>query len=257
MTASTLRAASGPTTGGAPVPAPSNALPFEPPMLSEPMFRNFFSTIVFATAPRAQHSAFEGVRVFVDRSIGYSGNATRYKDRPDAGERALIANCEVRLPETNEIVRQVRRRRSSLAPLTALQCGKCADYFTKLNYFRQNPEHASRVLVRRSLARRCLARSGGRGASQLVKNSEHVRLVDGKFELIIKLMCWCDREARATCGALTARAAQLPAPRRRAVQLLCRSHFRVRCRFGLPWLVASPCVANRLCRLSHRLFGGR
>lgn len=38
----------------------------------------------------------EGLNVYVDRAIGYSGNSVRFKDRPDVGERALLINIQVR-----------------------------------------------------------------------------------------------------------------------------------------------------------------
>ena len=118
------------------------------------MYRNFFSKLTFTdaryarrvkaareqaeedgvdpdkAAAKVEPSAHEGVRVFIDKSVGYSGSKQRYRDQPLSGERALIANLEVRHPVTNEKVQQ---------------CSKCRDYFAGLNYFKINPEQKKKV----------------------------------------------------------------------------------------------------------------
>jgi hypothetical protein len=162
----------------------------QPPLIPEIWYRNFFSKITFTTANGPQPSAFENVRVYVDRSIGYrsvvvlyyfvpiiigwtiivneqhSGNAQHYRDRPEPGidttsliqsirlssisrtharyrsinavvvvlsrrivcrtigERALIANCELRTPDTNEVVQQVfltQRQTNIIRSLSSLE----------------------------------------------------------------------------------------------------------------------------------------
>jgi hypothetical protein len=138
--------------------AESVAYEFEAPMAPEPMYRNFFSKFVFNVPVSATTGVCEsdGVRLFIDGSIGYSGNATRAIDAPAEGGAALIFNCEVRNPMTNEIVEQ---------------CDKCFDYFSKLGYFKQNPHQAHRNL--------------------LVKNNDCVYVRKGAFAVVMKLMCCC------------------------------------------------------------------
>lgn len=130
---------------------------FEAPLAREPMFRNFFSKIMFVVPPVGPGAeSHEGVRVYVDGSIGYGGNATRRREQPPNGERALIFNCEVRNPLTNQIVQQ---------------CDKCSDYFSSLGYFKQNPDQAHKNL--------------------LVKNNDNVRIHNQVFAISLKLMCCC------------------------------------------------------------------
>ncbi len=154
-TSATLEAAAAAAAAAA---AESVAYEFEAPMAPEPMYRNFFSKFVFNVPVSATTGVCEsdGVRLFIDGSIGYSGNATRAIDAPAEGGAALIFNCEVRNPMTNEIVEQ---------------CDKCFDYFSKLGYFKQNPHQAHRNL--------------------LVKNNDCVYVRKGAFAVVMKLMCCC------------------------------------------------------------------
>jgi hypothetical protein len=132
---------------------------FEAPLAKEPMFRNFFSKLVFVVPPPPPTEPaddFDDVRVYVDGSIGYGGNATRRREQPPNGERALIFNCEVRNPITNRIVEQ---------------CAKCSEYFASLGYFKQNPDQAHKNL--------------------LVKNNESIHVRNSTFPISLKLMCCC------------------------------------------------------------------
>jgi hypothetical protein len=58
-------------------------------------------------------TGFEGYRVYVHNKLGYSGNAKRFKQGPDAGERAFILE--------GEILNQ------NMEPI--IQCQACEEYF--------------------------------------------------------------------------------------------------------------------------------
>ena len=102
--------------------------------------------------------------------VGYSGNAKRFKKRPEKGERALLLDCNI-LDYKGQ-------------PLE--QCLACKDYFETQKYFKANPECIGRIV--------------------LIKNNSPIRVDNGQFKLQVKMMCCCIHHSLETflfCLTLT------------------------------------------------------
>jgi len=118
---------------------------------SQPViYRNLFHTIV---CKFCENTAYENCRVYIDDFVGYSGNAKRFKKRPDKGEKALFLSCSVTDPMDK--------------PIT--QCLACKDYFENQKYFKANPECVGKVV--------------------LIKNNTPIRVENLSFKIMIKMMC--------------------------------------------------------------------
>lgn len=130
--------------------------------LPEPLHRNYYHTIQFrvpsaayATTP-GSYGSYEGYRVYIHPDLGYSGNAKRFKQAPEAGEKAFILEGQV--------------LDSFLRPIT--QCAACEEYFENKSYFVANPHCKGRIL--------------------LIKNNQVNRIKNNVFSLNLKPMC-CSR----------------------------------------------------------------
>jgi len=117
-------------------------------------YRNLFHTI---------HGKFlndglvwERCRVYIHDEVGYSGNAKRFKKRPEKGEKALILECNVLDPKEKPI---------------SQSCVACRDYFETQKYFKTNQECSGKIM--------------------LVKNNSPISVENGKFKILIKMMCCC------------------------------------------------------------------
>jgi len=118
-------------------------------------YRNLFHTI---------HGKFgvldgpnwEGCRVYISDSVGYSGNAKRFKRRPEKGEKALLLECAVLDPKEQ--------------PINAT-CLACKDYFETQKYFKTNQECIGKIM--------------------LVKNNAPISVEGGQFKILVKMMCCC------------------------------------------------------------------
>eukprot|EP01111_Echinosteliopsis_oligospora_P014669 TRINITY_DN5572_c0_g1_i1.p1 TRINITY_DN5572_c0_g1~~TRINITY_DN5572_c0_g1_i1.p1 ORF type:complete len:393 (-),score=54.45 TRINITY_DN5572_c0_g1_i1:374-1552(-) len=131
--------------------------------LQEPLHRNYYHSIqfkvpsaVFATSPSSIGSSYEGYRVYIHPNLGYSGNAKRFKQGPEPGEKAFMLEGVV-------LDQQFR---------TIQQCGACTEYFENKSYFVANPHCKGRIL--------------------LIKNNSVTRIKGGSFSLNMKPMC-CTR----------------------------------------------------------------
>lgn len=130
--------------------------------LPEPLHRNYYHTIQFrvpsaayATTP-GSYGSYESYRVYIHPDLGYSGNAKRFKQAPEAGEKAFILEGQV--------------LDSFLRPIT--QCAACEEYFENKSYFVANPHCKGRIL--------------------LIKNNQVNRIKNNMFSLNLKPMC-CSR----------------------------------------------------------------
>ncbi len=88
--------------------------------------------------------------------MAYSGNAKRFKRKPEKGEKALILDCDVRDPKEQPIEQA---------------CVACRDYFETQQYFKTNQE--------------CL------GKLILVKSNAPINVENGQFKIMVKVMCCC------------------------------------------------------------------
>ncbi len=75
--------------------------------------------------PSSDMSAWEGSRVYISDSVGYSGNAKRFKKRAEKGEKALILDCAL-LDAKEQPINQA--------------CLACRDYFETQKYFKTNQD---------------------------------------------------------------------------------------------------------------------
>lgn len=130
--------------------------------LPEPLHRNYYHTIQFrvpsaayATTP-GLYGSYESYRVYIHPELGYSGNAKRFKQAPEVGEKAFMLEGTV--------------LDSSLRPIT--QCAACEEYFENKSYFVANPHCKGRIL--------------------LIKNNQVNRIKNNIFSLNLKPMC-CSR----------------------------------------------------------------
>jgi len=98
---------------------------------------------------------WEGCRVYINDNVGYSGNAKRFKRKPEKGEKALVLECAV-LTSNDQ---------------SAVQCLSCKDYFETQKYYKANPDCIGRIV--------------------LVKNNSPIRVENGQFKILIKMMCCC------------------------------------------------------------------
>eukprot|EP01133_Synstelium_polycarpum_P001171 gene1171-1344_t len=166
-----------------PVPVRSNTVFFEPfaPAeagrhkacwnLIEPMHRNYYQPIQFKLpiesnpllsgnvelepnpAEMALYTRYEGYRIYIHHSLGYSGNAKRFKQYPDVNEKALVLDGNVYDGHLNPI----------------RGCKICTEYYQTKSYFSANPHAKGKVL--------------------LIKNNILTRVKDGSFVLSLKPMC--------------------------------------------------------------------
>ncbi len=118
---------------------------------NQTIFRNLFHTINC----KLDKEGFEGHRIFVVETVGYSGNAKRFKKKPEKGEQALFLNCTLSDAEGKPIA----------------QCLACHDYFDTQKYFKANPECMGKVV--------------------LIKNNAPIVVEHGEFKLLVKIMCCC------------------------------------------------------------------
>ncbi|EGC30396.1 hypothetical protein DICPUDRAFT_157864, partial [Dictyostelium purpureum] len=98
-------------------------------------------------------SKYESYRIYIHPSLGYSGNAKRFKQQPDVNEKALILDGNVYDGHLNPIY----------------NCKICTEYYQTKSYFSANPHAKGKVL--------------------LVKNNILTRVKDGGFTLSLKPMC--------------------------------------------------------------------
>jgi hypothetical protein len=131
--------------------------------LQEPLHRNYYHTIQFrvpsaayATSPNGVGSNYEAYRIYIHPQLGYSGNAKRFKQAPEPGEKAFILEGIVLDHHFHAIQ----------------QCPACLEYFENKSYFVANPHCKGRIL--------------------LVKNNQVTRIKGGVFSLNMKPMC-CSR----------------------------------------------------------------
>jgi hypothetical protein len=131
--------------------------------LQEPLHRNYYHTIQFrvpsaayATSPNGVGSNYEAYRIYIHPQLGYSGNAKRFKQAPEPGEKAFILEGIVLDHHFHPIQ----------------QCPACLEYFENKSYFVANPHCKGRIL--------------------LVKNNQVTRIKGGVFQLNMKPMC-CSR----------------------------------------------------------------
>eukprot|EP01132_Coremiostelium_polycephalum_P010265 gene10265-12589_t len=96
---------------------------------------------------------YESYRIYIHPSLGYSGNAKRFKQLPDPNEKALILDGNVYDGYLNPIY----------------HCKICTEYYQTKSYFSANPHAKGKVL--------------------LVKNNILTRVKDGGFTLSLKPMC--------------------------------------------------------------------
>jgi len=130
--------------------------------LQEPLHRNYYHTIQFrvpsaayATSPNV-FGNYESYRIYIHPELGYSGNAKRFKQAPEPGEKAFILE--------GAVLDQLFR------PIT--QCNACEEYFENKSYFVANPHCKGRIL--------------------LIKNNQVTRIKNNVFSLNLKPMC-CSR----------------------------------------------------------------
>jgi len=119
------------------------------------LYRNLFHTLTCTFNANADLVEYEGCRVYVDDNVGYSGNAKRFKKKPEGEERALIVNCDV--TDQNE------------KPIS--QCLACKDYFENQKYFKASPSSLGKTI--------------------LVKNNAPIQVENQQFKVLIKMMCCC------------------------------------------------------------------
>jgi len=117
------------------------------------IYRNLFHTVVCKFLNDSPQ--YEGCRVYVDDSVGYSGNAKRFKKRPDEREKALLLTCNVLDPQDKLLT----------------QCLACKDYFENQKYFKANPECIGKVV--------------------LIKNNTPIKVENQHFKIMMKMMCCC------------------------------------------------------------------
>jgi len=132
-------------------PSSTDDITPEPRSPYQIIYRNLFHTINC----KLDKEGFEGSRIYVLESVGYSGNAKRFKKRPEKGEQALFLNCTLADSEGKLIA----------------QCLACHDYFDTQKYFKANPE--------------CM------GKVALIKNNAPIVVEHGEFKLLVKIMCCC------------------------------------------------------------------
>jgi hypothetical protein len=120
------------------------------------MYRNLFHSVE-CQLPLNEDGVcqWDGVRVFIDEHVGYSGNAKLFKQRPDSGERALLLSCKVLDPNRRELS----------------QCDSCREYFDNRLYFKSNPHIKGRIL--------------------LIKNNNVIVVENGAYWITLKYMCCC------------------------------------------------------------------
>ncbi|GAM19006.1 hypothetical protein SAMD00019534_021810, partial [Acytostelium subglobosum LB1] len=142
--------------------------------LANPMHRNYYQPITFKipseTGPlmnagaeltadslmmdmKMVNSRYENHRIYIHPSIGYSGNAKRFKQAPELNEKALVLDGAVYDGHLNPIH----------------NCKICTEYYQTKSYFSANPHAKGKVL--------------------LIKNNILTRVKDGSFTLSVKPMC--------------------------------------------------------------------
>ncbi|GAM20041.1 hypothetical protein SAMD00019534_032160 [Acytostelium subglobosum LB1] len=146
-------------------------------MLLEPMHRNYYQPIMFkipsdtnplvtgsslspatvmlkdAASPFSSGNRYDDYRIYIHSSLGYSGNAKRFKQYPEPNEKALILDGNVYDGNLNPIY----------------NCKICSEYYQTKSYFSANPQAKGKIL--------------------LVKNNILTRIKDGGFVLSVKPMC--------------------------------------------------------------------
>lgn len=86
------------------------------PKTPQIIYRNLFHTMHC----KLSDDSWEGCRIYINDNVGYSGNAKRFKRKPEKGEKALLLECNV-LTSTDQI---------------AQQCLSCKDYFETQKYYK-------------------------------------------------------------------------------------------------------------------------
>jgi len=117
------------------------------------IYRNLFHTMHCKF--KTDNGEWEGCRIYINDNVGYSGNAKRFKKKPEKGEKALLLECAV-LTSNDQ---------------PATQCLSCRDYFETQKYYKANPDCIGRIV--------------------LVKNNAPIRVENGQFKILIKMMCCC------------------------------------------------------------------
>ena len=135
------------------IPAMSNPSMTTNTKSPQVIYRNLFHTM-HCKLPN-DGVEWEGCRVYISDLVGYSGNAKRFKKKPEKGEKALTLECTV-LTSNDQ---------------SAQQCLSCKDYFETQKYYKANPECIGRIV--------------------LVKNNAPIRVENGQFKILIKMMCCC------------------------------------------------------------------
>eukprot|EP01114_Cavostelium_apophysatum_P019659 TRINITY_DN6399_c0_g1_i1.p1 TRINITY_DN6399_c0_g1~~TRINITY_DN6399_c0_g1_i1.p1 ORF type:complete len:423 (+),score=66.16 TRINITY_DN6399_c0_g1_i1:163-1431(+) len=120
-------------------------------------YRNLFHSMICRFEVENPH--YEGCRIYVNDNVGYSGNAKRFKKKPDMEEKALYLNAFVYDPTQRSI----------------FQCLACKDYFENQKYFKASPT--------------CL------GKIVLIKNNAPIKVENQQFKILVKMMCCCVHQA--------------------------------------------------------------
>jgi len=147
------------TTTAQPAPSPASAAASNALLtntnLKTPqiIYRNLFHTMHCKF--QNDTGEWEGCRVYINDNVGYSGNAKRFKKKPEKGEKALLLECAI-LTSNDQ---------------PAAQCLSCRDYFETQKYYKANPDCIGRIV--------------------LVKNNSPIRVENGQFKILIKMMCCC------------------------------------------------------------------
>jgi hypothetical protein len=123
------------------------------PKTPQVIYRNLFHTMHCKFQPDT--GEWEGCRIYINDGVGYSGNAKRFKRKPDKGEKALVLDSVVYTSNDQP----------------AQQCLSCRDYFETQKYYKANPDCIGRIV--------------------LVKNNAPIRVEGGQFKILIKMMCCC------------------------------------------------------------------
>jgi len=118
------------------------------------LFRNLFHTATLTLSGYSQGST-DGYRVYIEESVGYSGNATRFKRNPDMNEKAFVLHLDLTDPKGEKVE----------------QCKTCKEYYQHQNYFKASPDALGRLI--------------------LVKNNAPIRIEKDNFKVHFKIMCAC------------------------------------------------------------------
>ncbi|GAM26583.1 hypothetical protein SAMD00019534_097580, partial [Acytostelium subglobosum LB1] len=147
------------TSDGMPMVPPSSLGILDSPRLesslTQPnkMFRNFYHNIEFYVADPEVQLRYQNMRIYIADTVGYSGNAKKFINKPQINETALCLDAQVLDCQFN--------------PLG--QCPFCKEYFQSRFYFANNPQCKEKLV--------------------LVKSNVTTYLKNGYFSAQIKIMC--------------------------------------------------------------------